>query len=220
MVIILDLDDTLYEELTYVKSGFQAVSKMLEKEYSLPMEECYQKMCTYLPNNRGKIFDEILLYYGCFSPTLVATCLELYRNHTPNLELYKDVVHFFLRFHDWKKYIVTDGNPKVQRTKIQALQLKKYDIYYYLTHIWGVEFEKPHPLAFKQICDKERIQPHQAVYFGDNQTKDFVGITPLGFKTVQILRGNYKNLNLPLEYKALRSINSFDEVTNDFFHTL
>jgi len=220
MVIILDLDDTLYEEVCYVKSGFNIVSKMLETEYSLPFEECFQKMCSYLPNNRGKIFDEVLLHFGCFSPALVSKCLSVYRNHTPTLELFEDVIHFFLRFPTMKKYIVTDGYPKVQRAKIQALQLKKYNVYYYLTHIWGIEHEKPNPLAFQLICEREQIPANQAVYFGDNQTKDFVGITPLGFKTVQILRGNYKNLNLPLEYKAHRSIYSFDEVTNDFFHTL
>lgn len=220
MIVILDLDDTLYEELSYVKSGFKEVAKMLEEECSIPFEECFQKMCSYLPNNRGKIFDEVLIQFGCFSPRLVTQCLDVYRNHTPSLELYVDVIHFILRFHELKKYVVTDGNPKVQRAKIQALKLKQYNIFYYLTHIWGVEFEKPHPLAFQKICEREQIQPNQAVYIGDNQTKDFVGIKPLGFKTVQILRGNYKNLNLPLEYKAHRTINSFDEITNDFLQTL
>lgn len=220
MIVLLDLDDTLYEELTYVKSGFRVVATMLEDEYSIPFEHSYQKMCSYLPNNRGRIFDEVLHSFGCFSPTVVNECISLYRNHRPTLELFEDVIHFFLRFPKMKKYIVTDGNPAVQRAKIQALQLKKYNIYYYLTHIWGVEYEKPHPLAFQCICEKEHIEPSQAVYIGDNQTKDFVGITPLGFKTVQILRGNYKNLNLPLKYQAHRTIYSFDEVTNDFFQTL
>jgi len=220
MIVILDLDDTLYEEISYVKSGFNVVAKMLEERCSIPFEECYQKMCSYLPNNRGKIFDEVLIQFGCFSPGLVTQCLEVYRNHTPNLELYEDVIHFFFRFPELKKYVVTDGNPKVQRAKIQALKLKQYNIFYYLTHIWGVEYEKPNPLAFELICEKEQIPTNQAVYFGDNQRKDFVGITPFGFKTVQILRGNYKNLNLPLEYQAHRTINSFKEVTYDFLQIL
>lgn len=220
MIVILDLDDTLYEEISYVKSGFKVVAKMLEEVCSIPFEDSYQKLCSYLPNNRGKIFDEVLNQFGCFSPLLVAQCLDVYRKHTPILELYEDVIHFFSRFPELKKYVVTDGNPKVQRAKIQALKLKQHKIFYYLTHIWGVEFEKPHPLAFQKICEKEQIQTNQAVYIGDNQTKDFVGIKPLGYKTVQILRGNYKNLNLPLEYQAHQTINSFDEVTYDFLQTL
>ena len=33
MIIVFDLDDTLYEEITYVRSGFKAVASYLSQTY-------------------------------------------------------------------------------------------------------------------------------------------------------------------------------------------
>jgi putative hydrolase of the HAD superfamily len=220
MIIVLDVDDTIYKELDYVQSGFQVVSEYLELQFKIPSKEASVYMCSFLPNRRGRIFDEVLLHYGCYSPEIVQECLRIYRCHSPKIHLFPDVIRFLQRFSNNQKYLVTDGFPTVQRKKIQSLGLKQYKLFYYLTHIWGVEFEKPHPLAFQLICEREGVTPKQVVYFGDNQRKDFVGISPLGFKTVQILRGNYYKQEYAIEYKAMRTIKSFDEVTSDFLESL
>ncbi len=55
-VIVFDLDDTLYEEIDFVKSGFDKVSKFLFKNYHISKDECYQNMINELGKGRGKIF--------------------------------------------------------------------------------------------------------------------------------------------------------------------
>ena len=220
MIIVLDVDDTIYKELDYVQSGFQVVSEYLEQRFKIPAKEVFERMCSFLPNRRGRIFDEVLLHYSCYSQEIVQECLQIYRCHSPKIHLFPDVIRFLQRFSNNQKYLVTDGFPSVQRKKIQSLGVKKYNLFYYLTHIWGVEFEKPNPLAFQLICEREGVTAEQVVYFGDNQRKDFVGISPLGFKTVQILRGNYHKQEYAIEYKAMRTIKSFDEVTSDFLESL
>ena len=36
MILVFDLDDTLYEEISYVKSGFKKVSDFMKSEYEIP----------------------------------------------------------------------------------------------------------------------------------------------------------------------------------------
>jgi putative hydrolase of the HAD superfamily len=113
-------------------------------------------------------------------------------------------------------YIVTDGNKHVQLAKLQALGL--YDRLpvkrCFITRRYGVHREKPSPHCFQLICKMEQVSPDQVVYIGDNPNKDFVGIKPLGFRTVRLLRGNYAQLRKPKEYEAdvvLRSLDELDE---------
>ena len=48
MIIIFDLDDTLYSEITYVKSGLMTVSIFLEKNFDVDNKTAYLKMYEYL----------------------------------------------------------------------------------------------------------------------------------------------------------------------------
>jgi putative hydrolase of the HAD superfamily len=47
---------------------------------------------------------------------------------------------------------------------------------------------------------------------GDNVKKDFVGIKPLGFNTVRVLRGNYAHYVADEAHEAARIIQSLDEL--------
>ena len=59
LVLVFDLDDTLYDELTYVHSGFRAVSSFLEAEYNLPAEASFPWMMERLAGGRGDSFLEL-----------------------------------------------------------------------------------------------------------------------------------------------------------------
>ena len=55
MVIVFDLDDTLYDEIDFVKSGFLEVSEYLgDKKY---FEFMWGEFVT---NGSGKIFDKLI----------------------------------------------------------------------------------------------------------------------------------------------------------------
>ena len=61
MILIFDLDDTLYEEITYVKSGFLEVSKYANKKYGFNIDSSLNYMNNTLEMlGRGKVFDEFL----------------------------------------------------------------------------------------------------------------------------------------------------------------
>ena len=43
-IIIFDLDDTLYEERTFVESGFRAVAEYLEKHFKINKKELFEDL--------------------------------------------------------------------------------------------------------------------------------------------------------------------------------
>lgn len=220
MIIVFDLDDTLYDELTYVRSGFQAVAEYLWAQYRLPVETSFLEMAGKLSGGRGRIFDDVLRESGLFSKSLVRKCLAVYRGHSPKIHLAGDADACLDRLQLYPRYIVTDGNKMVQANKIKALGLETKVNDYYITHRYGKRHAKPSPYCFLQICKREGVPPADVLYVGDNPHKDFVGIKPLGFKTVRIMQGQHREAVRPPEYEADLQIASLDQLTPEFLETL
>jgi putative hydrolase of the HAD superfamily len=216
MVLVFDLDDTLYNEVMFVQSGFRAVAEFLFQTYAVPMQESYSLMIEILKSGRGRIFDDVLLYFEIFSKKTVEKCIYIYRRHRPNIELYNDTIECLLRFKNYPVYIVTDGNKLVQKNKLVALGLYDTVKFCFITHRYGVKNAKPSSYCFLKICKREKVDPCEVIYIGDNPHKDFVGIKALGFKTVRIMRGHYKEIVKPEAFEADRKIQSLDELTEEF----
>lgn len=211
-VLVFDLDDTLYEELSYVRSGFQAVAAAMEDRFGINREEAFQLMWDRLKYGRGKIFDEMLQHYRLYSKTLVQKCIGIYRHHEPDIKLHHSADRCLDRFRDYPIYIVTDGHKIVQHRKLLALGLYNRVKFCYITHRYGIKHAKPSPYCFLHIVRKEKIVPNDVVYIADNPYKDFVGIKPFGFRTIRIMQGNYKHVEMPLSYEAEHRIFSLDEL--------
>ncbi|MNW45220.1 (S)-2-haloacid dehalogenase 4A [compost metagenome] len=216
-IVVFDLDDTLYDEMTYVESGFHAVASYLSECLAVNAEDCLNTMLIELSRNgRGKVFDNTLLHYRIYSKGTVQECVRTYRSHTPQIQLYRDAQLTIERLFQQgiPMYIVTDGNKHVQLKKLKALGL--YDLpgikKCYISRRFGLKNEKPSPYCFDQICTKENVSPSNVVYIGDNPNKDFIGIKPLGFKTIRILRGSFAEIQKPVDYEADRTISTLDEL--------
>ena len=220
MVVIFDLDDTLYEELTFVKSGFKAVAEFLAPILASSPEKLLTELMERLEKGRGSIFDDVLLNHGQQSKRLVAQCLTIYRLHQPVIQLYPDASQCLERLQNHSLYIVTDGNKIVQANKAKALGVLNKVKKVFITHRYGVKNAKPSVYCFEKIRQLEKTVPENMVYVGDNPSKDFVGLKPLGFKTVRIMRGNYVHLQLGEAYDADKNILSLDELTEDFLKNL
>ena len=216
-VFVFDLDDTLYPELSYVHSGFRAVAAWLAARHPLNADVvAAELMAEEAAHGRGQVFDAVLRQHGLFSRALVAACVRTYRHHQPTgLVLYPDAERALQRLHaaDRPLYLVTDGHKEVQARKVAALGLASFSFQHlYLTNRYGRHRAKPSPYCFELICRRERTTPAQVVYVGDNLRKDFVGIKPLGFQTVRVLRGNYAHLPADAAHEASRLIQSLDEL--------
>lgn len=212
MVIVFDLDDTLYDESSFVRSGFDAVADYLQEVFSIPSEDSLIYMLERLSKGRGHIFDDLLMKNVIFSIKNVKRCLSVYREHKPKINLYKEAIDCLDRFRKYPIYVVTDGNKQVQHNKLNSLDLCNKVEFCYLTHRYGKDKAKPSPYCFFKICERENVGPCNVVYVGDNPSKDFVGIKPFGFKTVRVLKGKYKTIEMDRKFEADNRINSLAQL--------
>ncbi|MFH1832142.1 MAG: HAD family hydrolase [bacterium] len=221
MIIVFDLDDTLYEEISFVRSGYMAVAHYLEKKHGLSYEKSFSFMIEHaLKFGRQFVFNKLLDKHKLNIKKNVNSCLSIYRQHKPTIALYPDAQACFLSLKNYPIYIVTDGNKNVQRNKLKALGLFDKAKFCFITHRYGRQNSKPSPYCFLKICAKEMAKPQEVIYIADNPTKDFVGIKPLGFKTVRILQGPYKNVRLNEQFEAEHIIHSLKELNLNFLNQL
>uniref|UniRef100_UPI004057828D HAD family hydrolase n=1 Tax=Agathobacter sp. TaxID=2021311 RepID=UPI004057828D len=174
--VIFDLDDTLYSEKDYVRSGYKAVGEYLG-ETSLKDE-----LWKYFEEGK-KAIDEILQEKGLIQEK--ENCLKVYRNHMPDIELYDGVKEIIKQLigSEKKVGIITDGRVQGQRNKITALGLDKLIKDIIITdELGGEQFRKPNPIAFEIIQHRWRIPFQKLVYIGDNLKKDFQAPKQLGMK--------------------------------------
>lgn len=220
MIICFDLDDTLYDEISYVESGFKEISKYLNglNILNFSENEIYLNLMNIMERKgRGRVFDEFLKKNNIKSKNLVKRCLSIYRKHKPNIKLNENVKEILclLKKKYGNLYLVTDGNLIAQRNKIKALNLNKYFYKTLPTHQYGTKHSKPSTYVFEKICKWEKIEMHNLVYIGDNPYKDFVNLKKLGAITIRLNQGMFKNVNLSKKFMAdfqvdnIKQINKF-----------
>ncbi len=211
-VIIFDLDDTLYDEITFVKSGFLAVATHFAPQNPHIM---LKKMISVLEERgRGEVFDVSLRHFGFYSKKNIKKALSIYRTHTPTIELNRDAKEIlkYYKSQNVPLYIVTDGNKMVQANKIKALKLENQIKKAFITHRYGTIHAKPSPYCFCKIAALESVKFEEIVYIADNITKDFIEIKKLGFHTVRIKQGMFKDVEKNPEFHAHVTINSLKEL--------
>lgn len=207
-VIIFDLDDTLYKELSFVYGGFRAAADFLSPWMGAAPGKIFKELKRLEKIDRKKVFDRFLGN----EPYLIKKAVAIYRNHTPRLELFPEAKRCLERYRRLPLYVVTDGNKVVQKKKFEALGLKKWIKKCLCTHAYGLHRKKPSPYCFEKICRLERVSPDEVVYVADNPKKDFIGIKALGFQTVRVLTGPYRHLKVSKALDADRKLKSLDEL--------
>jgi putative hydrolase of the HAD superfamily len=214
MVIVFDLDDTLYDELSYVRSGFRAVANSLANSHHLNADSIFNFAWDVLAaKGRGAVFDETLAHFGLFSRHHVMQCLSVYRGHRPDIVLFPEAVQALARFAQHPLYLVTDGNKLVQYRKIQALGIASRFRKLFITRRFGIHCEKPSTYCFERIAEIEQVPFPQIVCVGDNPRKDFVGTKALGCATVRVRSGQYQDLDYGPAHEAALVIDSLNDLT-------
>ena len=190
--VIFDLDDTLYSEKEYVKSGYKTVAEYLgNKDYWLKLWQFFKE---------GKpAIDELLEEVSRMNEKDAA--LTVYRSHKPDIHLYDGVVECIKKLKDKniKVGIITDGRPEGQRNKIESLGLASLvDDIIITDELGGVQFRKPCDIAFRIMQTRWKLPASQIVYVADNPIKDFQTPQQLGMKSIWFKNkdGLYNNNSL------------------------
>lgn len=186
--VIFDLDDTLFSELQYVKSGFRAVAEKLS-DSPRTCESYTDEMNALFKENALNVFDRFCLIHRDKNFS-VSQAIADYRNHFPDIRPFDDVIPCLKSLHKngLKLGLITDGRESTQKLKIEALQIRDYlDEIIITDALGGAVFRKPNPVSYEIICKRFEITFSQALYVGDNPAKDFL-IGSRGLRTVRIIR--------------------------------
>lgn len=189
-VIVFDLDDTLYLERDYVRSGLRAVGRWAST--ALGMDGLGEVMrARFEAGARSHIFDDSLQEMGLTpSPPIIERMLATYRQHRPDICLAPDAERFLARRDGRTGFaVITDGFLDAQRRKIRALGLYGRGIHLGIcTDKWGRECWKPNPRAFEHVEQIFGRLGGSLTYVADNPSKDFTAPRSRGWRTVQIAR--------------------------------
>lgn len=192
--VVFDLDDTLYDEIDYCRSGFGAAAEFLAGQPDTPSAE---RIFTALwrqftSGNRSRTFNAALDELGVgYDQRRIGELIDVYRNHVPKIELPPDSRDILDKLST--KYtlaLLTDGFLPAQQLKVQALGIERYFARIVYTEQLGRDCWKPSAAGFEQVLQDLGARPDSAVYVADNENKDFIAPNRLGFVTVQILRRN------------------------------
>ena len=185
--VIFDLDDTLYSEKEYVRSGFSAIAKILPE-----IQNAEEKLYSLFESGKPAI-DYLLRSEKIYSDELMEECLNAYRTHTPDIHLYDGVRELLLRLRKegYMLGIITDGRPDGQRAKISVLGLDTLVHEIIITdELGGIEARKPSDKAFLLMHERlnkisgEKIDYSEMCYVGDNTAKDFIAPVSLGMRAI------------------------------------
>ncbi len=179
--VIFDLDDTLYSEKEYVRSGYKAVSDYLGGGYE-------DKLWNYFKVGKPAI-DGLLKEIG--REDEMDKVISIYRSHKPDIHLYPGVSEMIgdLKVKGIKVGIITDGRPEGQRNKIEALGLDVDDVII-TDELGGSQFRKPCDIAFRIMATKWKLPYEDIAYVGDNLAKDFQAPQQLGMMSVYFQNGD------------------------------
>lgn len=209
IVVVIDLDDTLYAEYDYQTSGIRAVGKAIAELYGQDITEL---ILAWRDEGERDLWGRACLFLD-FSASVKDSLLWIYRLHEPEITLDEAISNALSRIRSLVKEVIilTDGRSLSQRKKLDALGLA--DLPVYISEDY--QSEKPDPVRFKAIMHDYPAQRY--VYVGDNPKKDFIAPNALGWNTFG-LRGNIKNIHLQttdgLPSGALPDtwINSFSQI--------
>jgi putative hydrolase of the HAD superfamily len=218
-VILFDLDDTLYDEKQFVKSGFAKVAEFIEEKFSINKIDFYKILIDiYNDGSRGDTFNLALEKLNVvYDEDTIRTMVKTYRKHIPKIKLDKGVRSLLIKLRGiYSLGIITDGYFEVQKNKVQVLKLEElFDSIIY-TDQNGKEYWKPNVYGYKLALKIIKVLSEEAVYIGDNPHKDFIGAKKMGILTVRILQPGreYSKVRLSKGYEADYEIRELCEIMN------
>jgi putative hydrolase of the HAD superfamily len=188
--VVFDLDDTLFLERDYARSGFDAVGDMVASQLGVT-DFAERAWAAFERGERGNIFDTALRESGSeVDADVVRALVDAYRAHTPRISLTPDSAKAIdtLREQRTTLAVVTDGPIASQRAKAVALGAGDWSSVSIFTAELGDGFTKPHPRAFEQVELATGRSGASCVYVADNPRKDFAGPRSLGWRTIRVRR--------------------------------
>ena len=212
MLLVFDLDDTLYLEREYVLSGLRAVSAHLDRE-GIPGFFGVASNAFHA-GTRGILFNQALRTLKVpEDPERIAELVEVYRSHVPQIRPCEDVFPFLKSVASGHTLgLLSDGPEQSQRSKLDALGLRPHLDRVLFTDELGKGWWKPSVLGFERLS--RGFPPGDCWYIGDNPEKDFQAPQALGWTCIRIRRlgGLHESKPLPPSIRSVAEICSLRDL--------
>ncbi len=197
-VIAFDLDDTLYKERDYVRSGRRAVARFTAAATGLGADALMDIMDACGPTGPGA-FDRLLAHIANTAPAAkhigIDEILAVYRYHKPEISLTTEAEALLAKLKDAGHHLalITDGRSTTQRLKFEALGLGRFfapEAVFISEETGG---DKTSPAGFEAVERLFSGIPHRT-YIGDNPAKDFRHPRRMGWNTVMLADSEAANV--------------------------
>lgn len=189
-VVVFDLDDTLYKEIDFLKSGYRKVAEQVAKQYGCDARAIYEQLLKWYYNGENA-FACMNEEYGFSNP--INEYLDIYRHHHPTITLSDETKDTLskLKEVDVVLGIITDGREITQKQKVEALDLEEWipmemviineDKKYFKPNHWS--YDKMMLKCYQKYTDNN----FDFFYVGDNTEKDFIAPNQLVWTSVCLL---------------------------------
>jgi putative hydrolase of the HAD superfamily len=185
--IVFDLDDTLYPERRYARSGFAAVARWAGATFNLPVALVFSELLASLKRGeRARAFQNVCGRFGV-NEAEVPRLVDVMRQHQPRLRLSRRVRSTLLTLAAGRPTaILTNGRRSVQARKVDALGVASLvdSVLFAVDH--GTGAGKPDPGAFFAVCARLRIDPSACIFVGNDPVADIAGARAVGMMTVRV----------------------------------
>jgi putative hydrolase of the HAD superfamily len=201
--IVFDLDDTLYLQKDYKISGFHAVAHWLEDNRYSTWQDSIASLHTILDlygPSYPYMFNRLL--EGLSLPeVLVSQLVHIFTHHQPTITLFPEVREMLIHLRSqFKLGILTDGQLRVQQSKVNALGLESIVDTILYSDTLGLS--KPAQQLFAWFEAEFKLSGQEMAYVADNPIKDFFGANQRGWQTIRVLTGEFTNTIAAEKYEA------------------
>ncbi len=209
-VVVFDLDDTLYQEIDYLKSAYRYIAD------KIGFAEAYDDMLKWYYHGENA-FENVIAKYHVDTYD-IKQLLDFYRFHIPDISLKPEVLCVLDTLKDKVEFgIITDGRAITQWNKIKALKLECYIPKDHVLISEEVGYSKPDERLYAYFEDK--YPGKEYFYIGDNPTKDFVTPNRRGWTSVCLLNSG-ENIHaqdfeaVGEEYRPNIKLSNFESILN------
>ncbi len=210
--IVLDLDDTIYKEVDFVKSGFRAIIQNY-----VNVQHDQDLLFNVMMNawQAGQNAFLTLLNYLNLQHILIDEPLKIYHKHSPNIDLPESSKFFFeyAKAIGLKLGLITDGRSITQRNKLDSLGIASF----FNEIVVSEEFGSEKPAMANYKIFENKYPEETFCYIGDNTSKDFIVPATLGWEMYCIIDdGSHIHKQdlgkLPSQVKLLKDLKQLFDV--------
>lgn len=169
-LFVFDLDNTLYDEKTYLFSGYRKIADLLSiRGEDSKANEYYEYLINeFNQNGRHNLFDKFIARFN-LSVTM-EKLLDILHNQQVCIQLDEHAKELLdlLMVKNKKVYILTNGNVNQQKNKIRLLKIE--ETYPLLNIVYASQLApKPSPISLEYIMKQEGITSKEVILIGDSK---------------------------------------------------